>query len=161
MNLALEQAREAAHHGDVPVGAILVREGKVVASGHNRREIDGDPTAHAEVVVLREAAKDLGHWRLEGCTLYVTLEPCPMCAGALVNARVPKLVFGAFDPKAGASGSLMNLCQDSRLNHRLEILSGVLEEECSSILKDFFRLRRRQKREAKKKSCKDTQNHNL
>lgn len=161
MLLALEQAREAAQHGDVPVGAILVREGKVVALGHNRREIDGDPTAHAEIVALREAALDLGHWRLEGCTLYVTLEPCPMCAGALVNARIPNLVFGAFDPKAGATGSLMNICQDPRLNHRLEILNGVLAEECSSILKEFFRSRRRQKREEKKLRCNDHKtNHN-
>jgi tRNA(adenine34) deaminase len=146
MNLALEQAHVAAQHGDVPVGAVLVREGNIVAFGHNRREIDGDPTAHAEIVALRSAAKDQGHWRLDGTTLYVTMEPCAMCAGALVNARIQTLVFGTLDAKAGACGSLMNICQDSRLNHRLVIASGILQKESSNILKEFFRLRREQKR---------------
>jgi tRNA(adenine34) deaminase len=140
MGLALEQAAEASEGGDVPVGAVLLGEGgQVLAAAGNRRERDGDPTAHAEVLVLRKAA-DLGrHWRLEGTTLLATLEPCIMCAGALVNARVRRVVFGALDPKAGAVRSLYRLAEDARLNHRLEVVEGVRADECAALLRSFFR----------------------
>jgi tRNA(adenine34) deaminase len=140
MQLALDEATLAAEHGDIPVGAILVSAmGEELSRGHNRREIGADPTAHAEVIVLREAAIQQGHWRLEGASLYVTLEPCPMCAGALVNARVKRVVYGAHDPKAGAVESLYRLTQDGRLNHRVEVVSGVLAEEARAKLQDFFK----------------------
>lgn len=142
MREALRSARRAPAHRDVPIGAVVVRHGEVVARARNRREAEHDPTAHAEVLVLRRAARKLGSWRLDGCTLYVTLEPCPMCAGAIVLARIPRLVFGAFDPKAGACGSLYNLTDDPRLNHRVEIRGGLLETPCSELLRDFFRRRR-------------------
>lgn len=141
---ALRAARRAPAHRDVPVGAVVVKDGLVVARAHNRREADQDPTAHAEVLVLRRAARRLGTWRLDGCTLYVTLEPCAMCAGAIVLARVPRLVYGAADPKAGFAGSLGDLCRDARLNHRVDVETGVLGEECGTILKEFFRERRRE-----------------
>lgn len=144
MRTALEIARQADASDDVPVGALLLDDdGAVVATGHNRREADHDPTAHAEVVVLRGAATALGTWRLDGCTLVVTLEPCTMCAGALVLARVARLVFGAYDPKAGAVGSLWDVVRDRRLNHRPEVIGGVLEEEAGALLLDFFEGRRR------------------
>lgn len=143
MREALEEARQAALVGEVPVGAVVVHRGQVIARAHNRREMDEDPTAHAEILVLREAAEVLGSWRLEECTLYVTLEPCFMCAGAVVNSRVARLVFGATDPKAGAVGSLADVPGDARLNHRPEVLGGVQAEACGSILKEFFALRRR------------------
>jgi tRNA(adenine34) deaminase len=139
MSLALDQARLAACAGEVPIGAVLVCDGAVVAHGRNVREAAADPTAHAEMIAIRDAAVALGRWRLSGCTLYVTLEPCPMCAGALVNARIDRLVYGAADPKAGAVGTLFDLSADPRLNHRFEVSSGVLEEECSQVLKEFFR----------------------
>lgn len=139
MGLALEQARLAATEGEVPIGAVLVCDGAVVAHGRNAREGAADPTAHAEMIVIREAAERLGRWRLSGCTLYVTLEPCPMCAGALVNARIDRLVFGAADPKAGAIGTLYDLSADARLNHTFEVRGGVLEDECGQILTEFFR----------------------
>lgn len=142
MDRALAQARLAEEHDDVPVGAIVVREGEIVAAGHNRREADGDPTAHAEILVLRAAAARLGSWRLEGCTLYVTLEPCTMCAGALVLARLPRLVYGASDPKAGAVRSLYEIATDPRLNHRVDVVEGVAAEECGAVLRRFFRARR-------------------
>ena len=138
MTLALEQAREAAAEGEVPIGAVLVCDGAVVAHGCNAREAAADPTAHAEMIAIREGAERLGRWRLSGCTLYVTLEPCPMCAGALVNARIDRLVYGAADPKAGATGTLYDLSADDRLNHRFEVRGGVLAEECGQILKEFF-----------------------
>lgn len=138
MTLALEQAREAAAEGEVPIGAVLVCDGAVVAHGRNAREGAADPTAHAEMIAIREGAERLGRWRLSGCTLYVTLEPCPMCAGALVNARIDRLVYGAADPKAGATGTLYDLSADDRLNHRFEVRGGVLAEECGQILKEFF-----------------------
>lgn len=143
MQEALEEAEQAALVGEVPVGAVIVHRGQVIARAHNRRELDGDPTAHAEILALREAAEALGSWRLEGCTLYVTLEPCFMCAGAVVNGRVERLVFGAFDPKAGAVGSLADVPGDQRLNHRPEVTGGVLAEDCGRILKAFFAARRR------------------
>ncbi len=142
MKLALKEAGEAAYLGEVPIGAVLVKDGRVLASDHNRREQLGDATAHAELLVIREAGRLLGGWRLPETTLYVTLEPCPMCAGALVQARVKRLVFGAADPKGGAAGTLYNIVSDDRLNHRLSVTAGVFEEECASLLRDFFRNRR-------------------
>jgi tRNA(adenine34) deaminase len=143
MRLAIDQALLAETHGDVPVGAVVVLDGVVIAARHNERELTGDPTAHAEVLAIRDAAEVIGLWRLDGCTLYATLEPCTMCAGALVNARVPRVVYGATDPKAGAGGSLMNVLADPRLNHRCEITTGVLADECGAMLKAFFASRRR------------------
>lgn len=139
MRLALAEAGRAIGHGDVPVGAVvLAPSGDVIASGRNERELTGDPTAHAEVVALRRAAEALGEWRLSGCTLVVTLEPCPMCAGAVVASRVDRLVFGAFDEKAGAVASLFDLVRDPRLNHRVEVVSGVLADESAVLLRGFF-----------------------
>jgi tRNA(adenine34) deaminase len=138
MGLALAQARDALAHDDVPVGAVVLIDGLVVAARHNERELTGDPTAHAEVLALRDAALALGGWRLSAATLVVTLEPCPMCAGALVAARVGRLVFGAADPRAGACGTLYNLCCDPRLNHELPITAGVREAECATLLTSFF-----------------------
>ncbi len=142
MDLALSEARAAIDHGDVPVGAVAVVGGRVVARAHNDRERRGDPTAHAEILVLRAAAEVLGGWRLGDVTLAVTLEPCPMCAGALVAARVGRLVFGAADPRAGACGSLYNLCADPRLNHELPVTPGVRAAESAALLSDFFARRR-------------------
>jgi tRNA(adenine34) deaminase len=138
MELALAQAVGAMAHGDVPVGAVALVDGKVVAARHNEREMIGDPTAHAEILVLRDAAAALGGWRLTEVTLVVTLEPCAMCAGALVAARVGRLVFGASDPRAGACGTLYNLCADPRLNHEVPVTSGVQATECSTLLTSFF-----------------------
>jgi tRNA(adenine34) deaminase len=139
MQLALDQARLAAMHGDVPVGAVVIDQaGTVLASAGNEREIRHDPTAHAELLALREASRRLRSWRLTGLTLVVTLEPCTMCAGALVLARIARLVFGAFDPKAGAVSSLFDVVRDPRLNHRVEVRGGVLEAECGALLTDFF-----------------------
>jgi tRNA(adenine34) deaminase len=138
MREALRLAEAAAARGDVPVGAVVVRDGVIVGSGANTRERDHDPTGHAEVIALREACAAAQRWRVDGATLYVTLEPCPMCAGTLVNARVARVVFGATDAKAGAVRSLYRLCDDERLNHRLEVESGVLAEECAAVLKRFF-----------------------
>jgi tRNA(adenine34) deaminase len=139
MELALEQARAAPASGDVPVGAVVVDpSGTVVGSGRNRREADGDPTAHAEILALRAAARATGSWRLDGHTLVVTLEPCPMCAGAVVLARVARVVLGAWDPKAGAAGSVWDIVRDRRVNHRVEVVGGVREAECSAMLLDFF-----------------------
>jgi tRNA(adenine34) deaminase len=142
MAIALAEARAAVSHGDVPVGAVAVDGGVVVGRRHNERELSGDPTAHAEVLALRDAARALGTWRLETLTLVVSLEPCPMCAGALVAARVARLVFGAADPKAGSCGYLYNLCADPRLNHEVEVLPGVLSGESAALLASFFADRR-------------------
>ncbi len=139
---ALALAERAGARGEVPVAALVVHRGKVVGRGYNLRETLQDPTAHAEIVALREAARTIGYWRLLDTTLYVTLEPCPMCAGALINARVPRLVFGCRDPKAGAVRSLYHICEDERLNHRLEVVEGVLGDRCSRVLKDFFAAKR-------------------
>jgi tRNA(adenine34) deaminase len=142
MQEALAEARRAAEIGEVPIGAVIVRDGEsgkeIVGRGHNRREIDQDPLAHAEILAIRQAARQVGGWRLTGCTMYVTLEPCAMCAGALVNSRVERLVWGAPDPKAGWCGTLGNLVQDPRLNHRLEMTAGVLEEDSAALLRGFF-----------------------
>jgi len=142
MHLALDEARRCTAHGDVPVGAAVVRGGEVLAVAGNARELEQDPTAHAEIVALRAAARSVRSWHLEGCALYVTLEPCAMCAGASVLARLDRVVFGADDPKAGFAGSLGNLLQEDRLNHRTELTSGVLADDCADVLRAFFRDRR-------------------
>jgi tRNA(adenine34) deaminase len=143
MEMALAEAECAAAAGEVPVGAVVVRGGEVIAAGHNLTHTLQDPSAHAEMVAIRRAAQALGHWRLLACTLYVTLEPCTMCAGAIVLARIPRLVFAAHDPKAGMVGSLGDLARDPRLNHRVEVASGVLAERSGELLRAFFRERRR------------------
>lgn len=142
MSIALEEARLAETHGDVPVGAIVVREHQVIARRHNERELTGDPTAHAEVLALRDAAAVVGNWHLEECVLVVTLEPCVMCAGAMVNSRLGMLIYGATDPKAGASGSCFDLTNSEVLNHRVPRVEGVRSDECSQLLKEFFAARR-------------------
>ena len=142
MDLALAEAARAIDHGDVPVGAIVVVGGEVIASRHNERELAGDPTAHAEILALRDAATRLGRWRLSDAVLYVTLEPCPMCAGAAVGARLGRIVFGAHDPKAGACGSLYNVCADPRLNHEVDLGHGIRAEEAARLLSTFFAGRR-------------------
>jgi tRNA(adenine34) deaminase len=142
MRLALEEARRAASWGDVPVGAVVARGDEVLGRAGNQREHRNDPTAHAEVLALRQASEVIGSWRLEGCDVVVTLEPCAMCAGAMVLARIDRLVFGAVDPKAGFAGSLGDLVRDARLNHRLDVSTGVLEEDAADVLKAFFRDRR-------------------
>jgi tRNA(adenine34) deaminase len=142
MELALDEAAKAVAHDDVPVGAVVVLGGRVVAQRHNERELAGDPTAHAEILALRDAAAASGSWRLAGATLVVTLEPCPMCAGAAVAARVDRVVYGAADPKAGACGSLYNLCVDPRLNHEAAVVPGVRATEASALLTAFFTARR-------------------
>ncbi len=138
IGLAIEEAGKALAHDDVPIGAVVVRNGEIIASRHNERELTGDPTAHAEVLALRDAAKVVGEWRLEDCTLAVTLEPCLMCGGAGVNSRLERIVYGAADMKAGACLSLYNICDDPRLNHRIELTAGVRAEECAGLLTDFF-----------------------
>lgn len=142
MELALQQAGLALQIGDVPIGAVLVRNHEVIAAGHNYREVSKDPTAHAEMVVIQKAARQLQTWRLTDTTLYVTLEPCPMCAGAIVQSRIMRLVFGAWDPKAGACGSIFNIPAERRLNHRVEVVGGLLEQQSRVLLQDFFRLLR-------------------
>jgi tRNA(Arg) A34 adenosine deaminase TadA len=142
MALALDEAREAAGHGDVPIGCVITRGGEVIARAHNARERDEDPTAHAEVLALRAAAAALGSWRLDGCSAYVTLEPCVMCAGAMVLARVERLVYAAQDPKAGAVRSLYNIADDARLNHRIAVTAGVLEDEAAELLRTYFSAKR-------------------
>ncbi|MEB2289221.1 MAG: tRNA adenosine(34) deaminase TadA [Anaerolineae bacterium] len=138
MRLALDEARLALAHEDVPIGAIAVRGGDVIARAHNRREADGDATAHAELLVIRAASAVLGQWRLEGVTLYCTLEPCAMCAGAMILARLPRLVYAAPDPKAGASGSVLDLLNHPQLNHRVEVAGGVLAGEAAALIREFF-----------------------
>ena len=142
MRRALDEARAAIAHDDVPVGAVVVLDGEVIAARHNERELTGDPTAHAEILAMRDAARHIGHWRLLDCALVVTLEPCTMCAGAMVNARLGELVFGAADPKAGASGSVFDLTNTTELNHRVPTTGGVLADACGQLLRDFFAARR-------------------
>jgi tRNA(adenine34) deaminase len=144
MQVALDEARAALDHGDVPVGAVVVRDGELLAARHNERELTSDPTAHAEILVLRDAAEAIGHWRLDDCVLVVTLEPCAMCAGAMVNARLGHLVFGAADPKAGAAGSCLDLLDGAPLNHRVPRTIGVRADECGALLVEFFAARRHQ-----------------
>lgn len=150
MRLALEEARRAAAEGEVPIGSVVVLAGAVISSAHNRRELDHDPSAHAEFRAMTEAAQKLGRWRLSGCTVYVTLEPCLMCAGLMVNSRIDRCVYGAPDPKGGALGTLYDVSHDPRLNHEFAVISGVREEECAQVLKDFFRARRKEQKLAKR-----------
>jgi tRNA(adenine34) deaminase len=142
MRLALREAERAASHDDVPIGAVVVRDGDVLSAAGNERELRGDPVAHAEILAIQEAARRLGGWRLLNTVIYVTLEPCPMCAGAIVQARIPHLVFGAPDDKAGSAGTLYNIVQDPRLNHNVEVTGGVLEDESLALLREFFARRR-------------------
>jgi len=142
MRMAVEAAKIAEENGDVPIGAVIVKDGKIIGRAYNQREQLQDPTAHAEIIALTQAAAAVENWHLNGCTIYVTLEPCPMCAGALVLSRMDRLVYGCDDPKTGAVKSLYNIVQDSRLNHRVEVTSGVLADECSALLTEFFQKRR-------------------
>ncbi|KXZ16524.1 adenosine deaminase [Bacillus nakamurai] len=151
MREAIKEAKKAEAKGEVPIGAVLVLHDEIVARAHNLRETEQRALAHAEMLAIDEACRKLGTWRLEDAVLYVTLEPCPMCAGAVVLSRVDKVVFGAFDPKGGCTGTLMNLLQEERFNHQAEVVSGVLEEECGEMLSAFFRKLRRQKKETRKK----------
>ena len=150
MRAALAEAEIAESLGEVPIGAVVVLDDQIIGRGHNLREISNDPTTHAEIIVIRQAAKQLNSWRLLECTLYVTLEPCVMCMGATILARIPRLVFGCRDPKAGAAGSLYNLAVDERLNHQIEVREGILQQECSSQLSHFFRRLRKEKKQQKK-----------
>jgi len=143
MKIALTRAREAGENGEIPVGAIVVVNGEIIAQARNEKEARGDATAHAEILALQKAAKKIGHWRLANATMYVTLEPCPMCAGAMVQARLGQLVFGAYDSKAGAAGSVVDLLDHPAFNHRVKTKSGILADECGQILKDFFKSKRR------------------
>jgi tRNA(adenine34) deaminase len=144
MKGAILEARKARAIDEVPIGCIVYQKssGRIIGSGHNRRMSDSDPTAHAEMIAIRQAAREIGDWRLTDCTLVVTLEPCPMCAGAIVNARIPRLIYGCDDPKAGAVRTLFQLCEDARLNHRVEVTAGVLADECAALLRAFFQAQR-------------------
>ena len=146
MQEAYSLAKQAEALQEVPIGAVVVKDGIILGRGYNRREMDGNPIAHAEIVAIQEASQALGGWRLEGCDLYVTLEPCPMCAGAIIQARINQVVYATEDPKAGYAGSLYNLLQDERLNHQTKVVSGVLKEECQHLLKDFFQQLRKRKK---------------
>lgn len=145
MNIALQQARKAALEDEVPVGAVIVQNGKIIAKGHNKKNARQNTLWHAEMVALDKAQKKLNTWHLEDCELYVTLEPCPMCAGACINSRLKRVVFGAYDKKAGCCGTLYNLVQDKRFNHRLEVLGGVLEKDCANVLSEYFKTKRGKK----------------
>ena len=149
MKEALAEAKKAAAAGEVPVGAVIVKDGEIIGRGHNETETAKDPTAHAEMIAIRQAAKNLGGWRLTGCTMYVTTEPCSMCAGAIVWSRISRLFIGTMDPKSGACGSVFNIPQESRLNHFVEIETGLMQEECSSLMKSFFKELRNRKLEEK------------
>ncbi|WP_413377059.1 tRNA adenosine(34) deaminase TadA [Alkalihalobacillus sp. 1P02AB] len=151
MKLALEEADKAEKLGEVPIGAIIVKGEEVIATAYNRREIDSQATAHAELLAIQKACQNLEAWRLSGCTLYVTLEPCPMCAGAIIQSRIDRVVFGAYDPKAGCAGSLMDLLQERRFNHQTEVDSGCLADECGGKLSNFFRALRQKKKDLKQK----------
>ena len=156
MKEAIRQARKAEAIGDVPIGCVIVYEGRIIAKGYNRRNKDKTVLAHAELLAMKKACRIIGDWRLEDCTMYITLEPCPMCAGAIVQARIPRVVIGSMNPKAGCAGSVLNLLQEDGFNHQVQIEAGVLEEECSGMLSDFFRrLRtiRKERKEAEKKSA--------
>lgn len=157
MALALEEAARAAELGEVPIGAVVVHDGEVIARAGNRRETDADPAAHAEFSALIQASRVLGRWRLTGCTVYVTLEPCLMCAGLMVNSRIDRCVFGAPDPKGGALGTLFDVSHDERLNHEFEAAGGVLQDECAAVLREFFRARRQAAKAAKKKGPGDAE----
>ncbi|ELK46747.1 tRNA adenosine(34) deaminase TadA [Halobacillus sp. ACCC02827] len=149
MNLAIEEAKKAEAEGEVPIGAVIVLEDEVIATGYNQRETSQLASSHAEFIAIERANKRIGSWRLEDCTLYVTLEPCPMCAGAIVQSRIPRVVYGARDPKAGCAGTLMNLLDEDRFNHKAEVVPGVLEETCGEILSLFFRKLRDRKKKSR------------
>lgn len=153
MKQAVKEAVKAEEQGEVPIGAVIVFQDRIIATGRNQREASQSAAGHAELLAIEQANKFLSSWRLEDCTLYVTLEPCPMCAGAIIQSRIPKVVYAAKDPKAGCAGTLMNLLDDSRFNHRAEVISGIMEEECGAMLSHFFRTLREQKRREKKKSA--------
>jgi tRNA(adenine34) deaminase len=153
MRAALDEARRAAEEDEVPIGAVVVCDGQIVARGRNRREVDRDPSAHAEFSAMVEASRALGRWRLTGCTVYVTLEPCLMCAGLMVNARIDRCVYGAPDPKGGALGTLFDVSHDERLNHEFEVTTGVLEDECADLLRSFFREKRAARRRGSVGGC--------
>ena len=156
MRAAIGQARKAGAIGEVPIGCVIVYEDKIIARGYNRRTIDKNVLSHAEIIAIKKACKKMGDWRLEGCTMYVTLEPCPMCAGAIVQARIPKVVIGCMNPKAGCAGSVLDLLHEDGFNHQVEMESGVLEEECSRLMKDFFKALREKKAAIKKQKQEDT-----
>lgn len=147
MELAILEAKKAEQINEVPIGAVIVYKNKIIASGYNVRETNQETLSHAELIAIEQANQKMGSWRLEECTLYVTLEPCPMCAGAILQSRIKRVVFGAFDHKAGCAGTLMNLLEDERFNHQVEVTSNVLEEKCGNLLKDFFRRLREQKKQ--------------
>ena len=153
MREAVRQAKKAWKLGEVPIGCVIVYEGKIIGRGYNRRTTDGNVLAHAEIIAIRKACRAMGDWRLEGCTMYVTLEPCPMCAGAIVQARIPKVVIGCMNPKAGCAGSVLDLLHEDGFNHQVETEVGMLGEECSQMLKDFFRELREKKKERKKRAA--------
>ncbi|WP_217588391.1 tRNA adenosine(34) deaminase TadA [Lentibacillus saliphilus] len=156
MAAAIEQARKAQELGEVPIGAVIVYDGNIIATGHNLREATEKTLSHAELYAIEEANQKIGSWRLEDCTLYVTLEPCPMCAGAIVQSRIKRVVYGAADPKAGCAGSLMNLLEDDRFNHQVEVRTGVLQETCSRLLTDFFRALREKRKTKHPSEMNDT-----
>lgn len=143
MKVALMEAKKAYAIGEVPIGAVIVKENHIIGRGHNLKETYGDPTLHAEIIAIREAASFLGSWRLTGCNLYVTIEPCPMCAGAVIQSRIEKLIFGTFDAKSGCAGSLYNLPCDKRFNHRAEVIHGIMEDECRKLIQEFFKSKRK------------------
>ena len=156
MRAAIGQARKAGAIGEVPIGCVIVYEDKIIARGYNRRTIDKNVLSHAEIIAIKKACKKMGDWRLEGWTMYVTLEPCPMCAGAIVQARIPKVVIGCMNPKAGCAGSVLDLLHEDGFNHQVEMESGVLEEECSRLMKDFFKALREKKAAIKKQKQEET-----
>lgn len=156
MRAAIGQARKAGAIGEVPIGCVIVYEDKIIARGYNRRTIDKNVLSHAEIIAIKKACKKMGDWRLEGCTMYVTLEPCPMCAGAIVQARIPKVVIGCMNPKAGCAGSVLDLLHEDGFNHQVELENGVLEEECSRLMKDFFKALREKKAAIKKQKQEET-----
>ncbi|KGP71429.1 tRNA adenosine(34) deaminase TadA [Pontibacillus yanchengensis] len=149
MNLAIQEARKAEAKGEVPIGAVIVKDEEIIAMGYNERETTQKATSHAELIAIEKANEAVGSWRLEECTLYVTLEPCPMCAGAILQSRIPQVVFGAYDPKAGCTGTLMNVLQDERFNHKAEVIPEVLHEQCAALLTTFFRRLREEKKRNK------------
>lgn len=149
MRLALEEAHKAAAMGEIPIGAVIVYNGEVISAAHNMRELCQDGTAHAEIIAIREACKKLGRWRLSGCDLYVTVEPCPMCSGAIVNSRINRVIYGCPDVKAGGAESIFNIINNPNLNHNAEVISGICEAECAQIMKDFFKRRRQENKERK------------
>lgn len=152
MNLALAQAKKAEELDEVPIGAVVVYENQVIAQGYNRREVDNDPAGHAEFIAMKQASEKLGVWRLSGCTVYVTLEPCLMCAGLMYQARIDRCVYGAADPKAGALGSLYSVNEDDRLNHTFDVTSGVCSQECAAVLRTFFKNKRKRNKERKRQA---------